>query len=46
MNVESDTYNKKKIQPGKNYSRNTKLHNKETKLKNVLYNIYRAIQVY
>ena len=30
---------------GGNYSRSIKLQNKETKLKNVLYDIYRAIQI-
>ena len=30
----------------KNYSRITQLQNKETKSKDVLYNIYRAIQVF
>lgn len=29
-----------------NFSRSTKLQNKETKLKDVLYNIYRAIQIF
>jgi len=46
MNVESVIYVIKRRFNGGNYSRSTKLQNKETKLKDVLYNIYRAIQVF
>ena len=46
MNVESVIYVIKKRFNEGNYSRSTKLQNKETKLKDVLYNIYRALQVF
>ena len=46
MNVESVIYVIKRRFNGGNYSRNTNLQNKETKLKDVLYNSYRAIQVF
>ena len=46
MNVESVISVIKRRFNGGNYSRSTKLQNKETKLKDVLYNIYRAIQVF
>ena len=44
MNVESVTYVLKRRFNGTNYSRIT-LQNKETKLKDVLYNLYRTIQL-
>ena len=46
MNVESVIYVIKRRFNGGNYSRSTTLQNKETKLKDALYNIYRAIQVF
>ncbi len=46
MNVESVIYVIKRRFNGGNYSRSTTLQNKETKLKDVLYNIYRGIQVF
>ena len=46
MNVESAIYVIKRRFNEGNYSRNTKLQNKETKLKDILYNIYRALQVF
>lgn len=46
LNVESVIFVIKRIFDGKNYSRSTALQNKETKLKNVLYNIYRTIQLF
>ena len=45
MNVESVIYVKRRFNGG-NYSRSTILQNKKTKLKDVLYNIYRAIQIF
>ena len=46
MNVESVISVIKRRFNGGNFSRSTKLQNKETKLKDVLYNIYRAIQIF
>ena len=46
MNVESVIFVIKRRFNGINYSRNTTLQNKETKLKDVLYNIYRTIQLF
>ena len=46
MNVESVISVIKRKFNGGNYNRSTKLQNKETKLKNALYNIYRANQVF
>ena len=46
MNVESVISVIKRRFNGVNYSRSTPLQNKETKLKDVLYNIYMAIQVF
>ena len=46
MNVERVISVIKRRFNGGNYSRSTSLQNKETKLKDVLYNIYRAIQVF
>ena len=43
MNVKSIIYVIKRRSNGDNYSRSIKLQNKETKLKDALYNIYRAI---
>ena len=45
MNVESVIYVIKRRFNGGNYSRSTKLQNKETKLKNTIYNIYRSTQI-
>lgn len=45
MNVESVIYVIKQKFNGKNFSRSDKLRNKETKMKDVLYNIYRLIQI-
>ena len=45
MNIESVIYVMKRRFSGENYSKSTTLQNKERKLKNVLYNIYRAIQI-
>ncbi len=46
MNVESVISVIKRRFNGVNFSRSTPLQNKETKLKDVLYNIYRAIQYF
>ena len=47
MNEKSVIYViKKKIFNGENYSRSTKLQNKETKLKDTLYNIYREFKYF
>ena len=46
MNVESVISVIKRRFNGVNFSRSTHLQNKETKLKDVLYNIYRVIQVF
>ena len=46
MNVERVIFVIKRRFNGTNYSRNTTLQNKETKLKDVLYNIYRTIQLF
>jgi hypothetical protein len=46
MNVESVIFVIKRRFNGINYSRNTTLQNKETKLKDVLYNVYRTIQLF
>ena len=46
MNVESVISVIKRRFNGVNFSRSTPLQNKETKLKDVLYNIYRAIQIF
>ena len=46
MNVESVIFVIKRRFNGTNYSRSTTLQNKETKLKDVLYNIYRTIQLF
>ncbi|WP_235592324.1 transposase [Methanobrevibacter olleyae] len=46
MNVESVIFVIKQIFSGINFSRNDKLRNKETKLKDVLYNFYRHVQIF
>lgn len=46
MNVESVISVVKKRFSGVNFSRSDRLRNKETKLKDVLYNIYRHIQIF